>query len=323
MAGVGCGDSPVAWLRIALITMPNPFRLTRLLPASVSLRSALGLMLGVASAYGAEIAPPALRAVDFDQEIRPLLENHCTDCHDGEKQKGQLRLDGVAGILKGGDSGEPLLIRGKSLESNIIRHVTSKNPKEVMPPKGDPLTLEEIGLLRAWIDAGAKMPGEAEAAQSLKLKTDHWSFQPLKRPAVPQGGDGFVRNAVDGFVLAKLKEKTASSRMTSPSSSVKNPLAASPDTACSTGTDWPWGSARMILRSVKPSPLSKSKRGEASAVKVRPVSSITRFASLGNSICGRKRKATAAKATANSSVNAEARKNDCRVNVMEQTMILA
>jgi hypothetical protein len=207
MAGVGCGDSPVAWLRIALITMPNPFRLTRLLPASVSLRSALGLMLGVASAYGAEIAPPALRAVDFDQEIRPLLENHCTDCHDGEKQKGQLRLDGVAGILKGGDSGEPLLIRGKSLESNIIRHVTSKNPKEVMPPKGDPLTLEEIGLLRAWIDAGAKMPGEAEAAQSLKLKTDHWSFQPLKRPAVPQGGDGFVRNAVDGFVLAKLKEK--------------------------------------------------------------------------------------------------------------------
>ena len=68
------------------------------------------------------------------------------------------------------------------MESTIIRHVTSENPKEVMPPKGDPLTAEQVGLLRAWIDTGAKMPGEAEVAESLTLKTDHWSFQPVKRP---------------------------------------------------------------------------------------------------------------------------------------------
>ncbi len=81
--------------------MPGLSRLTRQLPAQLTPRPALGL----AWVQGAEIPPPSPRAVDFDQEIRPLLENHCTDCHDGEKQKGQLRLDGVAGILKGGDSG--------------------------------------------------------------------------------------------------------------------------------------------------------------------------------------------------------------------------
>ena len=81
--------------------MLNPFRLTRLLPASISLRSALGLMLGVASVHGAEIAPPAQRPVDF---IR--ISGRCwrisMDCHDADKQKSQLRLDGVVGILKGG-----------------------------------------------------------------------------------------------------------------------------------------------------------------------------------------------------------------------------
>jgi len=177
----------------------------------------LALVLGMAglTALAADLPPPARRAVDFDQDILPILETHCYDCHDASKQKANLRLDEVRGLLKGGDSGEPLFVRGRSAESSLIKHVTSVDPKEMMPPKGDRLAPEDIGLLRAWIDAGAKMPGEAEAAESLKIKTDHWSFQPVKRPAVPlvnqvsqvNQANSFVKNEIDAFVLEKLNAR--------------------------------------------------------------------------------------------------------------------
>ena len=155
----------------------------------------------------ADLPPAVQRTIDFARDIQPIFENSCYDCHDKESRKGRLGLDSVAGILSGGDSGEPLFVRGSSAESLIIKRVTSENPKEVMPSKGEHLSAEQVGVLRAWIDGGAKMPGEAEAVESLKLKTDHWSFQPVKRPEVPRTGDAFVRNEVDEFVVAKMKEK--------------------------------------------------------------------------------------------------------------------
>ena len=141
---------------------------------------------------------PLARALDFEKEVRPILEDHCYDCHGEDKQKSKLRLDSALGVLRGGESGEPLFVLGASAESHIIRKVSSENAKEVMPPKGDRLTAAQIATLRLWIDQGAKMPGGEAAAASLKLKTDHWSFQPVKRPA----GAG-----IDEFVLAKLREK--------------------------------------------------------------------------------------------------------------------
>ena len=146
--------------------------------------------------FGASMASGA--AVDFVREVRPILEEHCFDCHGEEKQKSRMRLDSAVGILRGGESGEPFVVAGKSAESYLIKRVTHENPKEVMPPKGARLTAEQVAVLRMWIDGGAQMPGAEEAAASLKLKTDHWSFQPVRRPA----GAG-----IDGFVLAKLQEK--------------------------------------------------------------------------------------------------------------------
>ena len=145
--------------------------------------------------------------VDFEKDIQPILQDHCYDCHDADKQKSQLRLDHVAGLLKGGDSGEPLFFRGRSADSLLIKRVTSLNPKEVMPSKGESLPPEQVALLRAWIDGGAKMPGEEAAADSIKLRTDHWSFQPVLRPATPKSGDAFVRQDIDEFVLSKMKAK--------------------------------------------------------------------------------------------------------------------
>ncbi len=158
-----------------------------------------------AAACGAGAA--TTEAVDFEKQIKPLLEDRCYDCHGEDKQKSRMRLDTVVGILRGGESGEPLFLKGRSADSHIIKKVTAENRKERMPPKGDPLTAEQIALLRAWIDQGAKMPGAEVAEASLRMKTDHWSFQPVKRPAVPKSGDAFVRGEIDEFVLAKLREK--------------------------------------------------------------------------------------------------------------------
>jgi hypothetical protein len=136
--------------------------------------------------------------VDFLRDVRPIFEEHCFDCHGEEKQKSRLRLDSTVGIMRGGESGEPLFLSGMSGESYLMRKVTSQNEKEVMPPEGKRLSTEQVATLRSWIDEGAKLPGAEEARAELKPKTNHWSLQPVKR----KGGHG-----IDDFVLEKLKDK--------------------------------------------------------------------------------------------------------------------
>ena len=160
----------------------------------------VGIMLG-------PWIPLARAEIDFHQDIRPLFENNCFDCHGEETQKNGLRLDSVLGILKGSDSGEPLFVRGSSADSLLIKMVTSTDPKHMMPPKGDRLPEEAVTKLRTWIDTGAAMPGEADAAKALQIKTDHWSFQPVQRPTPPQTGHPFVQNPIDEFVVEALHTK--------------------------------------------------------------------------------------------------------------------
>jgi hypothetical protein len=136
-------------------------------------------------------------AVDFEAEVLPILEDHCIDCHGDEKQKSALRLDTALGLLRGGESGEALLVGGKSAESYLFKRVTTEVAKDAMPPKGERLSAEEVAVLQRWIDEGAAIPGAEAARKELKITTDHWSFQPVKRP---EGG------GIDGFVKAKLLE---------------------------------------------------------------------------------------------------------------------
>jgi hypothetical protein len=102
------------------------------------------------------------------------------------KQKAGLRLDTVALMLRGGDSG--------SAAKLIIERVTATDEHERMPQEAAPLTAEQIALLRTWIDAGA--PGIVNEAQEADPK-QHWAFQSVKRPTPPKSGDG---NAIDAFV---------------------------------------------------------------------------------------------------------------------------
>src|SRR5262245_8665453 len=124
----------------------------------------------VAAAEGV-LPPPASRAVDFKREIQPLFAERCYSCHGVDKQKGGLRLDRKIDALTGGDSGK-VIAPGKSAESLLIQNVAGLDPDNLMPPKGkgEPLSKEQIAVLRAWIDAGAAWPDELAAVE----KSKHW-----------------------------------------------------------------------------------------------------------------------------------------------------
>ena len=94
----------------------------------------------------------------FQKEVLPVLEGSCFKCHGAEKQKGGLRLDRKQDMLGGGDSGEPAITPGKSAESPLVARITTAKPDEMMPPKGDRLTPQQIAAIQRWIDNGAHWP---------------------------------------------------------------------------------------------------------------------------------------------------------------------
>src|SRR5882672_6391004 len=156
-----------------------------------------------ATSDATKLPAPAGRQVDFLKDIQPILTNTCFECHGPEKQKGGLRLDQKGGALKGGDSG-PVLVAGKSAESLLIQAVTgTKEDLARMPKKRDPLTDEQIGLLRAWIDQGATWPETAVAGR--RDWRQHWAFKPPIRPRLPEvKKTRWARNPIDYFILARL-----------------------------------------------------------------------------------------------------------------------
>ncbi len=101
------------------------------------------------------LPPPASVKIDFTRDIRPILQNNCWKCHGEEKPKSHFRLTTRESALKGGDNGVDIL-PGNSAKSPLIHYVTRLVPDMEMPPegRGNPLTPEQIGLLRAWIDQG-------------------------------------------------------------------------------------------------------------------------------------------------------------------------
>jgi mono/diheme cytochrome c family protein len=94
----------------------------------------------------------------YEKDIKPIFEKSCIECHGPEKQKGRVRLDSLEATLKSGKG--KAVVPGKSEESLLVLSVArvTEDPDHHMPPegKGDPLSKEQVGLIRAWIDQGAK-----------------------------------------------------------------------------------------------------------------------------------------------------------------------
>jgi mono/diheme cytochrome c family protein len=109
-----------------------------------------------------KLPPAATKAgVTYAADIKPIFEKSCIKCHGAEKQKGKLRLDSLAAALKGGQDGK-VVEAGDSAGSMLVHNVAHLGDEDdYMPPpdnkdKIPPLTKDQIGLIRAWIDQGAK-----------------------------------------------------------------------------------------------------------------------------------------------------------------------
>jgi hypothetical protein len=154
-----------------------------------------------------ELPPPATREIDYARDVAPLLERSCLRCHGATKHKAGLSLHTRAKAVTGGDSG-PAVVPGKSDESLLIEAAARIDESSAMPPEGsgDPLSAEEVGVLRAWIDQGAKWADNADSAESDAPK--HWAFVAPQSPAVPAVAHAAaVRNPIDAFVLARLEKE--------------------------------------------------------------------------------------------------------------------
>ena len=150
----------------------------------------------------------------FEKEVRPLLVEHCYECHSGNASKLQagLRVDSRKAILKGGDSG-PALIESKPDESSLIQAVRYEGFE--MPPKGK-LPAKEIDILTKWVTMGAPWPAEDASADGpdrshvfdwQKRKENHWVWREIQNPTRPTViGCDWPQSDIDFFILASLEK---------------------------------------------------------------------------------------------------------------------
>ncbi|MDB4623617.1 PSD1 and planctomycete cytochrome C domain-containing protein [bacterium] len=149
----------------------------------------------------------------FENKIRPLLVQHCLECHGPAKSENGLRLDSRSAILLGGDSG-PAAIAGTPKGSMIIQSVSHSGDYDMPPNKK--LADEEIAALSQWISMElpwpAKRPELKELTPTEKIhnhQTHHWAFQPVTSPSIPEVKQP-TSTVLDRLVLAKLETKNLS-----------------------------------------------------------------------------------------------------------------
>jgi mono/diheme cytochrome c family protein len=160
--------------------------MNRITKTSALLLAGLAITLGTQAAENAAGKPGTLppasskQGLTFDTDIKPMFEASCIRCHGEQRPKGGLRLNTRDNVLKGGEEGK-IIVAGDSAKSKLVTSIARINPKTAMPPEpkaprgprpgasaGEgnkpaqagpppkPLTPEEVGIVRAWIDQGAK-----------------------------------------------------------------------------------------------------------------------------------------------------------------------
>ena len=182
-------------------------------------------MLAACAAFARGADPAEQHFID---KVKPLLDSRCISCHGAEKQKGGLRMDSRAALIKGGDTG-PALVPGKPSESLLVQAVNHTKKDLEMPPK-EKLTLNDIAVVERWIRDGAPWPETVVAQATNPAKSaerigdawhdprnpivkifggqrlDLWSLKPITNPKPPSVKNRqFVRNPIDQFILARLE----------------------------------------------------------------------------------------------------------------------
>lgn len=148
--------------------------------------------------------------VDYNEEVKPVLNKNCMGCHGGVKQAGDVSFLFEHEMLEPGKSGKIPVVRGDADASEMIRRILSNDPDERMPKGGAHLKDEDIKILKKWINQGAKWE-------------THWAYKRIEKPEVPSnknlwnlfglintGNVHWPKNEVDEFVLQKLKQEKLS-----------------------------------------------------------------------------------------------------------------
>ena len=129
--------------------------------------------------------------VDFNAQIRPILNKNCVSCHGGVRQNGGYDLifeENALGKTKNDNIG---IVPGNPGKSELIKRINHKDPEMRMPPESEPLKKEEIKLLTNWIKQGAQWD-------------DHWAYINPKEIVVPKTESSWVNNEIDHFILQKI-----------------------------------------------------------------------------------------------------------------------
>lgn len=152
----------------------------------------------------------------FEKKIRPVLVEHCYQCHGAESKElqGELRLDVKAGWQLGGESGKPAIVPGKPEESPLIRAVRHDSDASAMPPSKPRLSDEIIADLTVWVRMGAPDPREGTVTRDrdtqweaeFQARLDWWSLRQIADVASPDVAGDWPKDAVDRFILSQLTQ---------------------------------------------------------------------------------------------------------------------
>lgn len=151
------------------------------------------------------------KAIDFfESKIRPILVEHCYDCHSAEAEtaEGGLLVDTRKALLAGGERG-PAIVSKNPKASRLLQAVLHADPDLKMPPKQKRLPDAVIADLTKWIEMGAPDPRTGEAGNlpdPLKAGRTFWAYQPLTNPTPPVREASVAKQPLDHFVLARLEE---------------------------------------------------------------------------------------------------------------------
>jgi hypothetical protein len=166
------------------------------------------LTLSTSAVQGTDVPITAKQTQFFEENIRPLLVQHCYACHGSDKQKNGLRVDSLEALLTGGKSG-PAITLGKPDESLLIEAIEYNGFE--MPPSAA-LSQQSVDDIRQWISDGAKWPTTLpDPSRNLALRftdddRDFWSFQEIKNPRPPRVR-GKHRHPIDRFVTTTLRDQ--------------------------------------------------------------------------------------------------------------------
>jgi len=155
------------------------------------------------------LAPSAVvgeEAVGFLKDVAPIFEVHCVRCHTSHDPSGELDLTRAEKVIGNQDS-DAVVVPKMPDASSLLEMISGEEPS--MPEDGPPLSVEQVDVLRRWVEQGANWPDGKVLADKSLADTDWWSLQPIEKPAEPELTEedrAWVRTPVDAFVMAKLRE---------------------------------------------------------------------------------------------------------------------